>query len=144
MASGPLRQKTIWPPGKCEREKKKNSFSIVSFSAANKSLGIYCRRNSTSGTASGRIPTQDAYAIAIARRKYTEVSVQSTSFDLPIIYRCFSRMLQPSNKSQGHWNRVPLLCKVQPQYALRFFVGFGSPRKDGRIASLCAERVRFF
>ncbi|GBM15602.1 hypothetical protein AVEN_260328-1 [Araneus ventricosus] len=40
--------------------------------------------------------------------------------------------------NQGHtslalyWNRVPLLSKVEPQYLLRVFVGFGSPRKDGR------------
>ncbi|GBN39770.1 hypothetical protein AVEN_4419-1 [Araneus ventricosus] len=45
-------------------------------------LGIYCRRNSTSRTAGGRIPTQDAYAITTALRNCTEVSVQSTSFDL--------------------------------------------------------------
>ncbi|GBM14026.1 hypothetical protein AVEN_166207-1 [Araneus ventricosus] len=45
--------------------------------------------------------------------------------------RCFSGLLQPSNKPSGHWNRVPLLCKVQPQYSLRFFVGFGSLWKDG-------------
>ncbi|GBN76638.1 hypothetical protein AVEN_253575-1 [Araneus ventricosus] len=64
----------------------------------------------------------------------------STSFDLPIIYRCFSRMLQLSNKPSDHWNRVPLLCKVQPQYSLRFFVGFGSPWKDGRNCSpLCRK-----
>ncbi|GBM48356.1 hypothetical protein AVEN_37806-1 [Araneus ventricosus] len=126
MASGPLKQKTVWAPRKCGREKK-NSFSIVRFSKANKLLGIYYRRNSTRRTAGGRIPTQDAYAITTACRNCTEVSVQSNSFDLLIISRCFSRMLQPSNKPLGHWNRVPLLCKVQPQYSLRFLVGFGSP-----------------
>ncbi|GBM17850.1 hypothetical protein AVEN_260177-1 [Araneus ventricosus] len=77
-------------------------------------------------------PAQDSYAITTARRNCTEVSVQSTSFDLPIIYRCFSRMLQPSHKPSGYWNRIALRCKVEPQHSLRFFVGFGSPRKDGR------------
>ncbi|GBO26222.1 hypothetical protein AVEN_213793-1 [Araneus ventricosus] len=106
-------------------------------------LGIYCRRNPTSRTAGGRIPTQDAYAITTARRNCTEVSVQSTSFDLLIIYRCFSRMLQPSHKPSGYWNRVARRCKVEPQYSLRFFVSFGSPGKTEGIASLCAERMRF-
>ncbi|GBN11799.1 hypothetical protein AVEN_47107-1 [Araneus ventricosus] len=67
----------------------------------------------------------------------------STFFDHPIIYRCFSGMLQPSHKPLGYWNRVALRCKVEPQYSLRFFVGFGSPGKTEEIASLCAERVLF-
>ncbi|GBO05636.1 hypothetical protein AVEN_208563-1 [Araneus ventricosus] len=67
----------------------------------------------------------------------------STSFDHPIIYRCFSGMLQPSHKPLGYWNRVALRCKVEPQCSLRFFVGFGSPGKTEGIPSLCAERVLF-
>ncbi|GBL97481.1 hypothetical protein AVEN_162943-1 [Araneus ventricosus] len=39
----------------------------------------------------------------------------STYFHLPITYRCFSRMLQPSHKPSSHWNRIPLLCKVEPR-----------------------------
>ncbi|GBM61678.1 hypothetical protein AVEN_178767-1 [Araneus ventricosus] len=68
-----------------------------------------------------------AYAITTASWNYTEVSVQPTSFDLPIIYRCFFSMLQPSHKTSGYWNRVALRCKVESQHS-----GFGSPRKDGR------------
>ncbi|GBM17602.1 hypothetical protein AVEN_80897-1 [Araneus ventricosus] len=41
-------------------------------------------------------------------------------------------MLQPSHQPSGHWNKVPLQCKVVSQYSLRLFVGFGSPWKDGR------------
>ncbi|GBN49769.1 hypothetical protein AVEN_124192-1 [Araneus ventricosus] len=83
MASGPPKQKTFWAPRKCGREKK-NYFSIESFSKANKgpcfgvpqqSLCIYCRRNSISRTADGRIATQDAYAFTTARRNCTEASI---------------------------------------------------------------------
>ncbi|GBM01293.1 hypothetical protein AVEN_170344-1 [Araneus ventricosus] len=63
----------------------------------------------------------------------------STSFDPPIIYRCFYGMLLPSHKPSGYWNRIALRCK----YSLRFFVGFGNPGKTEGIASLCAERVLF-
>ncbi|GBM08435.1 hypothetical protein AVEN_62133-1 [Araneus ventricosus] len=94
--------------------------------------GFTALRNSTSRTAGGRIPTQDAYAITTARRNCTEDSADSTSFDLPIIYRCFSSMLQPSHKPSGYWNRVALRCKVELQYSSRFFDSFRSPRKDGR------------
>ncbi|GBO22530.1 hypothetical protein AVEN_73899-1 [Araneus ventricosus] len=89
-------------------------------------IGIYCRRNSTSRTAGGRIQTQDAYTITTVG---TVLRSLSTSFDLPTIYRCFSRMLQPPYKPSS---RLPRLCKVEPQYSLRVFVGFGSPWKDGR------------
>ncbi|GBM96132.1 hypothetical protein AVEN_153257-1 [Araneus ventricosus] len=72
----------------------------------------------------------------------TVLSSLSTSFDLPIIYRSFSRMLRWLHKPSGFWNRVPLLCKVEPQYSLRFFVGFESPRKDGRnFIPLCRKGV---
>ncbi|GBM34775.1 hypothetical protein AVEN_7829-1 [Araneus ventricosus] len=70
---------------------------------------------------------KDAYAITTARRNCTEVSVQSSSFELPIIYRCFARILQPSHKPSDYWNRVALRCKVEPQYSLRFFCWFGKP-----------------
>ncbi|GBN84387.1 hypothetical protein AVEN_68256-1 [Araneus ventricosus] len=93
MASG--------PPRKCGREAKKNSFSKTHkqnsplpqgpcFGVRHPFLGIYCRRNSTSQTAGGRMP---------ARRN----GVLSTSFELPIIYRCFT------SKPSGQGNRVSLL-----------------------------------
>ncbi|GBM43002.1 hypothetical protein AVEN_88604-1 [Araneus ventricosus] len=62
--------------------------------------------------------------------------LRSLSSPLPLTFRSFTdvppRMLQPPNKPSGFWNRVPLLYKVEPQYSLRFFVGFGSPWQDGR------------
>ncbi|GBN70442.1 hypothetical protein AVEN_53616-1 [Araneus ventricosus] len=58
----------------------------------------------------------------------TELRSLSTSFDLPIIYRCFFRMLQPSRKPSDHWNRIPpVLCKIEQQYSLRFFCWFRKP-----------------
>ncbi|GBM74066.1 hypothetical protein AVEN_176582-1 [Araneus ventricosus] len=51
-------------------------------------------------------------------------------------------LLEPGPYFSGplEWNRVPLLSKVEPQYSLRVFVGFGSPRKDGRnCISLCRK-----
>ncbi|GBL93951.1 hypothetical protein AVEN_76681-1 [Araneus ventricosus] len=51
-------------------------------------------------------------------------------------------MLRCLHKPSGYWNRVPLLCKVEPQYLLRGFVGFGSPGKTEGIGSICAERVK--
>ncbi|GBN03504.1 hypothetical protein AVEN_169616-1 [Araneus ventricosus] len=84
----------------------------------------------------------------------TVLSSLSTSFDLRIIYRCFPRMLQPSHKPSGYWNqdhtslvlywnRVPLPCKVEPQYSLRFLLVSKALGKTEGIASLCAGRVRF-
>ncbi|GBN81312.1 hypothetical protein AVEN_33205-1 [Araneus ventricosus] len=94
MARGPLKQKTIWAPRKCGREAKNNSFCKTHkqnsplpqgpcFGVRHPFLGIYCRRNSTSQTAGGRIS---------ARRN----GVLSTSFELPIISRCFT------SKPSGH------------------------------------------
>ncbi|GBL91891.1 hypothetical protein AVEN_172800-1 [Araneus ventricosus] len=93
MASGPLKQKTIWAPRKCGREAK-NSFSKTHkqnsplsqgpcFGVRHPFLGIYCRRNSASQTTGGRIPA-------------CRNGVLSTSFELPIIYRCFT------SKPSGH------------------------------------------
>ncbi|GBM55740.1 hypothetical protein AVEN_190328-1 [Araneus ventricosus] len=49
-------------------------------------LGIYCRRNSTSRTAGGRIPTQDAYAITTA----VGTVLSSLSSPLPLTLRLFT------------------------------------------------------
>ncbi|GBN20483.1 hypothetical protein AVEN_242556-1 [Araneus ventricosus] len=94
MASGPLKQKAIWAPRKCDREAKKSSFSKTHrqnspfpqgscVGVRHPFLGIYCRRNSTSQTTGGRIPTRMN-------------GVLSTSFELPIMYRCFT------SKPSGH------------------------------------------
>ncbi|GBM76489.1 hypothetical protein AVEN_139914-1 [Araneus ventricosus] len=86
MASGPLKRRQFGPPRKCGREAKKNSFSQTHkqnspfpqgpcFGVRHPFLGIYCRRNSTSQTAGGRIS---------ARRNQgpDRNGVLSTSFEL--------------------------------------------------------------
>ncbi|GBL99739.1 Retrovirus-related Pol polyprotein from transposon 297 [Araneus ventricosus] len=91
---GPLNRRQFGPPRKCGREAKKNSFSQTHkqnspfpqgpcFGVRHPFLGIYCRRNSTIQTAGGRIS---------ARRNQGpgRNGVLSTSFELPIIYRCFT------------------------------------------------------
>ncbi|GBN47508.1 hypothetical protein AVEN_105904-1 [Araneus ventricosus] len=98
---GPLNRRQFGPPRKCGREAKKNSFSKTHkqnsplpqgpcFGVRHPFLGMYRRRNSTSQSAGSRIP---------ARRN----GVLSTSFELQIIYRCFT------SKPSGQGNRVSLL-----------------------------------
>ncbi|GBO40254.1 hypothetical protein AVEN_164992-1 [Araneus ventricosus] len=97
---GPLNRRQFGPPRKCGREAKKNSFSQTHkqnspfpqgpcFGVRHPFLGIYCLRNSTSQTAGGQIS---------ARRNQGpgRNGVLSTSFELPIIYRCFT------SKPSGH------------------------------------------
>ncbi|GBL93127.1 hypothetical protein AVEN_216478-1 [Araneus ventricosus] len=112
-----------------------------SFGVSQPSLGIIAVviRPAVQRVAKYRLKMHTQFQLPVG----TVVRSLSTSFDLPIIYRCFSRMLQTSIKPSDHWNRVPLLCKVDPQYSLKFFVGFENPGKTKGIASLCAERVRF-
>ncbi|GBO45569.1 hypothetical protein AVEN_271462-1, partial [Araneus ventricosus] len=49
-------------------------------------LGIYGRRNSTSRTTGGRIPTQEAYAITTA----VGTVLRSPSSPLPLTFRSFA------------------------------------------------------
>ncbi|GBO38596.1 hypothetical protein AVEN_186516-1 [Araneus ventricosus] len=97
---GPLNRRQFGPPRKCGREAKKNSFSQTHkqnsplpqgpcFGVRHPFLGIYCRRNSTSQTAGGRISAR-------RNRSPGRNGVLSTSFELPIIYRCFT------SKPSGH------------------------------------------
>ncbi|GBN88771.1 hypothetical protein AVEN_74896-1, partial [Araneus ventricosus] len=100
------------------------------FSVPQPSFGIYYRRNLTSQTAGGRIPTQDAYAIATPVG--TVLRSLSTSFDLPI--RCFFRVLQHPTNPRA------IGTEYVRSRALRFFDGFGSPWKDGsNYLPLCRE-----
>ncbi|GBN32930.1 hypothetical protein AVEN_26926-1 [Araneus ventricosus] len=97
---GPLNRRQFGPPRKCGREAKKNSFSQTHkqnspfpqgpcFGVRHPLLGIYCRRNSTSQTAGGRISVR-------RNQGPGRNGVLSTSFEPPIIYRCFT------SKPSGH------------------------------------------
>ncbi|GBM09595.1 hypothetical protein AVEN_29442-1 [Araneus ventricosus] len=78
-------------------------YPMSMFGVPQPSLGIYCRRNSTSGTAGGRIPIQVAYAITTARRNCTEASVHSTLiFRSDVSPECCSHPTNPRAIGTGY------------------------------------------
>ncbi|GBM27577.1 hypothetical protein AVEN_97090-1 [Araneus ventricosus] len=86
---------------------------------------IYCRRNSTSRTAGGRIPTQDAYAITTARRNCIEYSVHFLS--PPDHLQMFLQNVAMAAQTLGLLERGTSSVQSRAAILIKIFCWFGKP-----------------